>query len=200
MEHFVQLVLNYIQQGSYFAVLFSMILSNVSIPIPAELILGFSGYLVSQQHLVFGWVVGIAVLGELLGTTVMYFIGFYGGASFVLKYGNYVFLSISKVQQVQKWLIKYGPVTIFLGRILPVVRGLIPLSAGFLQVNFQVYILYIILSSLVWSLGLTYMGILLGENWHSITEFGHIIGELISGMFLFGVLYWLLKNEIRKRR
>ena len=182
MEQFLQPGLDYIKQGSYIAVFFSIALSNMSIPIPTELILGFAGCLVAQQRLVFSLVVGTAVLGELAGTTVMYLVGFYGGSVFVLKYSKYVFLSTRKLQQVQKWFVKYGPVTVFLGRVLPVVRGLIPLPAGFLQVDFRIYIIYIMLSSFVWSVGLVYLGIILGDNWPSINELGHTIGESVGGI------------------
>ncbi len=149
MDQFVQSGLDYIKQGSYGAVFLSIALSNMSIPIPTELTLGFAGYLVARQQLVFGWVVGTAVLGEVFGTTVMYLVGFYGGSVFILKYSKYVFLSTRKLQQAQQWFVRYGPVTVFLGRVLPVVRGLIPLPAGFLQVDFRIYIVYIILRSFV---------------------------------------------------
>jgi membrane protein DedA with SNARE-associated domain len=195
MEQFVQPGLDYIKQGSYVAVFFSIALSNMSVPIPTELILGFAGYLVAQQQLVFGWVVGTAVLGEVFGTTVMYLVGFYGGSVFILKYSKYVFLSTGKLQQAQQWFVKYGPVTVFLGRVLPVVRGLIPLPAGFLQVDFRIYLLYIILSSFVWSVGLAYLGMLLGANWQGINEFGHTIGESVGGIVLLAVVYWFLKSK-----
>ncbi len=188
MEQFVQWLLNYIQQGSYAGIFLGVTLSNISIPIPTELILSFAGYLVFQQKLIFSFVVVAAWLGELLGTTVMYLVGFYGGNGLVLKYSPYVFLSAHKLQKVQQWFDRYGSITVLLGRILPVIRGLIPLPAGFLQVNFKIYLLYIALSALVWTAALVLIGLVLGENWRSIHELGPVFGGLANGVILFGCL------------
>lgn len=192
MENIYQSVISYISVWGYWAIFWGMALGNANIPVPSELILGFAGYLVFAGKINFLLTVIIAMLGGLFGSIVSYFIGYYGGPSFIQRYGRYVLLSEKKLIVTQKWFERFGLIVTFFGRMIPFVRTFISLPAGFARVSFWKFVLYTILGSLPWTVALLYLGIVLGEKWFMLQNFGHatslaVIGGLVSWMVF---RYW----------
>lgn len=196
MEGFFQVVIDLIEIWGYPAILLGMALESANIPIPSELIFGFAGYLVFLGKLDFNLAVTAGVVGGLIGSILSYLVGYYGGPSFVMKYGRYIFLSEKNVIRAQKWFDQYGLITVLVARLLPVVRTFISLPAGFARVNFAQFILYTILGSVPWTIALIYIGMLLGENWHIMHSIGHEISLVVAGGLFILMIYYI----IRKRR
>ncbi|WP_378954686.1 DedA family protein [Pelosinus sp. sgz500959] len=196
MEGIFQVVLDLIEIWGYPAILIGMALESANIPIPSELIFGFAGYLVFLGRLDFNLAVTAGVIGGLLGSILSYSVGYYGGPNFVMKYGRYIFLSKKNVTKAQKWFDQYGLITVLVARLLPVVRTFISLPAGFARVNFLKFIVYTILGSVPWTIALIYIGMLLGENWHTMHTIGHEISLVVaSGLFILGIYYIIRKGQ-----
>lgn len=195
MEQLFQMVIHFIDIWGYSAVLIGMALESANVPIPSELIFGFAGYLVFLGTLNFKLVVIAGVVGGLLGSIVSYAAGYYGGPDFVKKYGRYVFLSEKNVDMAQKWFDRYGLVTVFVGRLLPVIRTFISLPAGFARVNFVKFVLYTILGSVPWTIALVYIGMLLGENWNLMRTVGHEASLVVAGGLVICLIYYIMKKK-----
>ncbi len=195
MEQLFHVVMEYIAARGYAAIALGMALESACVPIPSELIFGFAGYLVYMGKLDFGLTVWSGVIGGLIGSIAAYLIGYYGGRPFVDRYGRYVFISGRHVDTAQRWFDRYGLKATFFSRLLPVVRTFISLPAGFARVDFVKFVLYTLLGSLPWTIGLVYAGMLLGENWQRLTAIGHQASLAVAaGLAMIGVYYW------RKRR
>lgn len=192
MEQFFHVVIDYISLWGYTAIGIGMALESACIPIPSELIFGFAGYLVYLDRLDFTKAVIAGVVGGLIGSIAAYLIGFYGGQPFIARYGRYVFLSQRHVQTAQRWFDRYGIKATFFSRLLPVVRTFISLPAGFAQVNFSKFVIYTLLGSIPWAIGLLYVGMLLGENWQTLNVIGHNASLIVSvGLVVIGVYYYI---------
>ncbi|MBP2642126.1 MAG: yabI 2 [Firmicutes bacterium] len=200
MEIIYQSVISYITIWGYWAIFLGMALGNANIPVPSEIILGFAGYLVFAGELDATWAVTVAMLGGLFGSVVSYFIGYYGGPSFIHKYGRYVLLSEKKLVITQRWFERYGLAMTFYGRMVPFVRTFISLPAGFARVSFWKFVLYTILGSLPWTIGVLYLGVVLGENWSKLQDYGHIFTAILLVMLVgwlmvrYGRLHKLTKE------
>ena len=195
-----EIVINYIDSWGYIAIIIGMALESACIPIPSELIFGFTGYLVFLGRMDFTLAVVSGVVGGLLGSVLAYGVGYCGGAAFVERYGRYILLSKKHVAVAQHWFDRYGLKAVFYSRLLPVVRTFISLPAGFAQVNFGKFIVYTALGSLPWTMVLIYAGIMLGENWPKINEVGHDI-SLIVVIILIGLgVYYLVRSRADERR
>ncbi|HVN66826.1 MAG TPA: hypothetical protein VMT55_00515, partial [Candidatus Sulfotelmatobacter sp.] len=69
----------------YLGVLTLMIFESACVPIPSEIIMPFSGFLVTTGKLNL-WLVALAgATGNLIGAVITYAIGYYGGRPFILK-------------------------------------------------------------------------------------------------------------------
>src|SRR5579884_3048525 len=107
-----------------------MALESCNIPIPSEIILPLSGFLVGQGVFSFWPAVLAGSVGGTLGSAVSYWIGALGGRPLMLRYGRYVLISAADAQQADVFFEKHGDVTAFVSRLLPVVRTFISLPAG----------------------------------------------------------------------
>lgn len=190
MENLYVLVTQYIDAWGYWAIFIGMALESANIPIPSELIFGFAGYLVYLGKLNFWLAITYGVLGGLSGSIVSYTIGYYGGRPFVLKYGKYFFVTHKKIELAQHWFDRYGLMAVFAGRLLPVIRTFISLPAGFARIDFSKFILYTTIGSIPWTITLTYLGVMLGENWHILTTYGHQISIYVMILLVVTAVVW----------
>lgn len=152
----------------YGGIVLAMAIESACIPLPSEVIMPFSGYLVSRGRFSL-WGVSLAgALGCTLGSAVAYAVGAYGGRPFILKYGRYVLITPHEVDRADRWFARYGMAATFISRLLPVIRTFISLPAGIARVPVGRFLFYAFLGSLPWSWALAYVGMLLGEHWDRV--------------------------------
>ena len=199
VEHFTQIFLSFIASWGYVAVAVLMAAENACIPIPSELILGFAGYLIFAGHMSFEGALLAGVVGGLLGSFFAYEVGARGGRPFVDKYGKYFLIKQSHVNVAQDWFDRYGLKAVFFSRMLPVVRTFISLPAGFARVAPKRFFLYTIAGSLPWTAAILYAGMVLGESWTDLMEYGHEASMIfvVVAVIVIAVLYlrWRRKKN-----
>ena len=188
----VAFVIGTISSVGYWGVFILMTLESACIPIPSEIIMPFSGFLVSLGKLDIIWVTLTAAFGNLIGAVITYTIGYYGGRPFVLKYGKYFFIKEKEVHHAEKFFQRWGDFAVFLARNLPIVRTFISLPAGVAEMNFPKFALFSFIGSIPWCFALAYIGLMLGNNWMVIRKYGHILDIIVGiGIVLFiGKLIW----------
>ena len=199
VEHFTQIFLSFIASWGYVAVAVLMAAENACIPIPSELILGFAGYLIFAGHMSFEGALLAGMVGGLLGSLFAYEVGARGGRPFVDKYGKYFLIKQSHVNVAQEWFDRYGLKAVFFSRMLPVVRTFISLPAGFARVDPKRFCLYTIMGSLPWTAAILYAGMVLGESWTDLMEYGHEASMIfvVVAVIVIAVLYlrWRRKKN-----
>ena len=171
------------------AVFVLMLLESMGILIPSEAISPFAGYLVSEGRMTLLAAVAAGVLGNLVGSWVAYFIGLWGGRELWFRYGRYVGVRAHHLDIAEKWFDKYGEVTVFVSRCLPVVRTFISFPAGTAKMNLTKFSIYTLLGCIPWVFALTYLGYVLGENWERIGDFLHYLDYAVAVAFIVGVVY-----------
>ena len=201
LDYFSQIFLSFIASWGYVAVAVLMAAENACIPIPSELILGFAGYLVFAGHMSFEGALAAGMVGGLLGSIFAYEVGARGGRAFVEKYGKYFLIKKSHVDIAQHWFDRYGLKAVFFSRMLPVVRTFISLPAGFARIDTKRFFVYTIAGSLPWTVAILYAGMVLGESWTLLMEYGHeasIIFVVLS-LIVIAVLYIRWRKKKKRR-
>jgi len=182
----------------YAGIFVAMAIESACIPLPSEVIMPFSGYLVSQGRFSL-WGVSLAgALGCTLGSTAAYAVGAYGGRPFILKYGRYFLVTAHEVDRADRWFARYGMAATFISRLLPVIRTFISLPAGVARVPFTRFLVYAFLGSLPWSWVLAYVGLLLGEHWDRVGGVLHSLDVLIVLVLAAGVGWFLWRHWPRR--
>ncbi len=170
-----------------------MAIESACIPLPSELIMPLAGWmLIKEESLsaVYTLVAGVyGALGNTIGSAIAYGVGMRGGRPFLEKYGTYILISRHDLDLADRWFNKHGSWAIFASRLLPVVRTFISLPAGIARMHFVKFLIYTLLGSFLWSVGLAYGGYQLGEHWEQIRTvmrpFDPLIGVLIIVLIAF---------------
>jgi membrane protein DedA with SNARE-associated domain len=200
LESLMFFIINTIRALSYFGVFILTAAESACIPIPSEVIMPFSGFLVAQGYFNFILVVLVATLGELCGGTIAYFIGKTGGRRLVEKYGKYILISHHDLNKADSWFQKYGDKTVFFGRLLPIIRTYISFPAGVSKMKYSRFAIFTVLGTLPWVIVLTYLGIKLGNNWEIIRIYFHKFDILILILIIIGLIWYVWRHikNIRK--
>ena len=161
----MEIIIDFLTEWGYTALFITMALENMNIPIPSEIILGFAGFLVSQQIFSFWPTIIVGTIAGLTGSLLSYYIGLKGGREFMLRHTAKGGLGAKKLVSAKNWFETYGGIAIFTGRLLPGIRTFISLPAGISRYPLSPFILYTILGTIPWTILLVYLGDMLGENW-----------------------------------
>ena len=161
----MEIIIDFLTEWGYTALFITMALENMNIPIPSEIILGFAGFLVSQQIFSFWPTILVGTIAGLTGSLLSYYIGLKGGREFMLRHTAKGGLGAKKLVAAKNWFETYGGIAIFTGRLLPGIRTFISLPVGISRYPLSPFILYTILGTIPWTILLVYLGDMLGENW-----------------------------------
>jgi membrane protein DedA with SNARE-associated domain len=183
-----------ISSMGYLGVILLMAIESACIPLPSEIIMPFSGYLVYTGRFNLWWVATAGALGCNLGSWVAYWIGYHGGRPLVEKYGRYIWLSKTELDLADRFFQRWGSATVFFSRLLPVVRTFIALPAGIARMPQGRFHLYTFLGSWPWCLGLAWVGMKLGERWDSdprLKMWFHRFDAVIAALIVLGVVWFV---------
>ncbi|MCX6825899.1 MAG: DedA family protein [candidate division Zixibacteria bacterium] len=192
-----QWIIDVISKSGYAGIIATMGIESACIPLPSEIIMPFSGSLVSSGRFTMLGVSMAGALGCVIGSVIAYAAGYYGGRPFIEKYGRYILLTKKDIDSAEKWTTRYGDIAIFVSRLLPVIRTFISLPAGIAKMNFPKFILYTFLGSLPWCWALAYVGKILGDNWTSLGKYFHSV-DIVIGLIILAAVVFFIWHKFKK--
>jgi membrane protein DedA with SNARE-associated domain len=192
-------IMNGISAMGYWGVGFMMAIESACVPLPSEIIMPFSGFLVANGTFTLWGVTLAGALGSVVGSAIAYYAGLWGGRSFIEKYGKYILITKHDLNIADNFFNKYGGSAVFFSRMLPVVRTFISLPAGIAKMNFWKLSIYTFLGSVPWCLFLAYIGKKMGDKWDTLGVYFHKFDIVIVILFFVGVA-WFIKRHIGIRK
>jgi membrane protein DedA with SNARE-associated domain len=200
IEPLTEFILRLISAFGYPGIVFLMTLESAGMPVPSEVVMPFSGFLVYQGQMSLLWTTIAGALGNLLGSVIAYYIGMYGGRAFIFKYGKYVFINNSHLHHAEEWFAKYGEKAVLMGRLLPVIRTFISFPAGMAEMNFNRFVLGTVVGSLPWCFVLTYAGVILREHWEDLLGLFHLLDFVVVFAVVAALLWVIVKSNKKRKR
>jgi membrane protein DedA with SNARE-associated domain len=190
-----------ISATGYFGIVVLMAIESACIPLPSEIIMPFSGYLVSIGQFS---LIGAATAGALgcnIGSTVAYYVAAKGGRPAFERWGRYVLISTAELNRAEHFFARYGAITVFIGRLLPVVRTFIAFPAGLARMPMVKFQIYTFLGSWPWCFGLAYIGMVLGARWDSDPTFRSLFHrfDAVIVALLVAAVAWFVWVRWRER-
>jgi membrane protein DedA with SNARE-associated domain len=193
VEFISDLIVNFIGTFGYRGIFFAMAIESACIPLPSEIIMPFSGFVVSEGNLTLWGITLAGALGNLFGSLFAYFIGLKGGRPFLERYGKFFLISQKKLQMTDNWFEKHGDKAVFIGRLLPAIRTYISLPAGIARMDFNKFVFYTFLGALPWCFALGYLGVVLGPKWVSLKSWFHLLDAIIILLVIASSIYFIFR-------
>jgi membrane protein DedA with SNARE-associated domain len=201
MLDFINHVYNFMQWPG---VVVLMAVESACVPLPSEIIMPLAGWmLVKDLALGLEYILmagAFGALGCVLGSVIAYEVGKVGGRPLLERYGRYLLITHHDLEVADRWFIKYGNLSIFTSRLLPVVRTFISLPAGIAKMNFIKFLVYTFIGSFIWCAGLAYGGYQLGQHWEQIQNaMGPatiVIAVVIVGFILFYIYRHIKHSKV----
>ena len=196
-----QFVTHVIDAGGYGGIVALLSLNSCGVPIPSELILPFSGYLVYMGRFSLLLVAIAGMVGCNIGSAVAYWIGAKGGRPLVMRYGKWVLMSAHDVDRMTGYFERYGSIIILIGRMLPIVQTFVAFPAGIAKMPRLRFHIYTTVGSFIWYSCLAWAGMKLGAAWNTdprIQQIFHRFHLVVEIALLLGVVYFMW-SHLRRR-
>jgi membrane protein DedA with SNARE-associated domain len=198
-------VVEVISAAGYLGVVALMAIESACIPLPSEVIMPFAGYLVSVGRFS---LIGAATMGAVgcnVGSTIAYYVAAKGGRPLIERWGKYILVSHHDIERAEWFFARYGAITVFIGRLLPVVRTFISFPAGLARMPMMKFQIYSFVGSWPWCFALAYVGVMLGARWNSDEAFRRLFHEfdavivavLLAGFAWFVWTHWRRASRSR---
>jgi membrane protein DedA with SNARE-associated domain len=178
-----------------------MTIESSFLPLPSEVVIPPAAWLASQGKMSLVWIVIAGTLGSMLGATINYYLSLWLGRLVVYKLletrlAKILRIKKSDLERTEQMFLKNANQATFVGRLLPVVRHLISIPAGFSKMPYSSFILFTALGSFLWVTILAIVGYTLGANQDLIVKY---YGELQTIVLSLGLI-WLIFFLFKKRK
>ncbi|KGI56313.1 DedA family protein [Campylobacter sp. MIT 97-5078] len=201
MQELIDFILHTASKLSYLGIVLLMTLESCFIPFPSELVMIPAGYLAHKGEFNIYVCIVCGVLGSILGALINYYLCFFFGRAFVLKWGKYIGLNEAKFAKFEVFFNKHGEFSTFVCRLIPGIRQYISMPAGLAKMNLKRFIFFTGLGSFLWVSILVLLGYFLGQNEELIAEYLHQIFIII---FIFiaiaSVFYIYIRKKPKQKR
>jgi membrane protein DedA with SNARE-associated domain len=176
-----------------------MVAESACIPIPSEGTMLFAGFNVSEGEYPLLVVVLVATAANVVGSWIAYAVGYYGRVDILEKHGKKLHINPSHLAWADRWFEKYGSWTVFLTRMLPIIRTFISLPAGVARMPFWRFTLLTAAGCLPWIFMLTLIGREVGDRWESWKDSLHYVDYAVAALIVLGIVYLVVRNRRRPR-
>jgi membrane protein DedA with SNARE-associated domain len=190
----VEVVTEFIGSTGLPAVFVLMTLESACIPIPSEAIMLFAGFAVSKGELTLVGIIAAGVLGNLLGSWIAYAVGYYGRLD-LLEKNRLIHINPKQLKWADDWFARYGSVTVFFSRMLPLVRTFISLPAGVARMPFWRFTFLTVAGCIPWVTALALIGKGVGSNWESWRHNLGYLDYVVVALVVVGIVYLLVRRR-----
>ena len=187
-------VINTLTSLGYFGIVLLMAIESACIPLPSEVIMPFSGFLVAKGTFTLWGAALAGAVGCTIGSAVAYVVGALGGRRLALKYGKFVLLSAHDIDVADRWFDRFGEATVFFARLMPLVRTFISLPAGIARMPFVRFLAYSFVGSLIWSAFLAYIGLQLGAHWDQLKPIFRKFDLLFAAAVVLLIAFYIYRH------
>lgn len=196
-ERIVELVVPFLSQYGYpvlFLLTFLETSAFLGLVAPGETIIVLCGFYAYRGVLDPWAVAGIAIVGAIAGDQVGYLLGRTYGHGLLTRFGKYVFLDRKRLRLTERYYGRHGGKTVFFGRFMSILRSFGPVVAGISRMRYPTFLMWSVLSCIVWGATFTVLGYFFGKSWEVIEEY---LGWGGVAAFVVGVvvILWLLHRK-----
>jgi membrane protein DedA with SNARE-associated domain len=169
-------------------------ISSMGLPVGSELAVIYGGVLASGQiphephHLNLVIVIVLAALGEVLGSSAGYAIGFFGGRPLVDRFGKYVLLTHKDLDRAEAWFERRGEPLVLFGRFIPLLRSFVSFAAGLGEMAVGKFVAFTVIGCAIWCTALASTGYALGSSYNHVLKGFNDAGYVLAALAVIAVV------------
>lgn len=187
---------------SYPGIAFLMFLENVFPPLPSELIMPLAGFQTGQGKLSLFGVILVGAVGSLVGQLPLYYLGKWVGKdklkAWADKRGEWIAVSGDDIEKADEWFGKHGSKAVLIGRLVPGVRSLVSIPAGFAGMSLPKFLGYSAIGTAAWAGLLAWLGSLLGDRYEQVEKFVNPVSYVVLGAIVLTLIVRVVKRRREK--
>ena len=157
----------------------------------------FAGFNVYQGHLTLFGIIVFGLVGDMLGASIAYAIGYFGRIELLERQGSRLHVSHRRLDLANRWFERWGSPVVFFSRMVPVVRAAVPYAAGVGEMPFWRFFILATLGSIPWIVGLALVGREVGSSWQSWRHSLEYV-DYVGAAIVVGVIAYLILRRTRK--
>jgi membrane protein DedA with SNARE-associated domain len=176
-------------------------MESTVLPIPSELVIPFAAQRAhASGNLSLAGIILAGAAGSWVGATLMYWVCRWAGRPLVLRYGRLFLVPEAKVHAAENWAARFGPFGVFMARLLPVVRHLIGIPMGIVEMDFRWYSVFTLLGSALWCGVLAWVGVKAGNDPQVLRgDLRQITIWLAGFLALLAAMYYFLVHRFMRK-
>jgi membrane protein DedA with SNARE-associated domain len=159
----------------------------------------FAGFNVSEGHLSLFGIIVFGVLGDMVGASIAYAIGYWGREELVERHGNKLHISKRRLDRAHSWFERYGAPVIVVSRCIPFVRAAFPYAAGVARMGYVRFLSFATIGSIIWISALGVLGRAVGSNWQSWRHNLEYVDYVAAALLVAAIAYLILRATRTRR-
>jgi membrane protein DedA with SNARE-associated domain len=169
-----------------------IVMSQLVIVPGTEVTMLFAGFNVDQHHLTLLGIIIAGVIGDVIGASAAYAIGYFGLHEVIGRRGP-LHIDDSKIEQARGWFDRWGSPVVGVSRCIPVFRSAPPYAAGVVKMAFWKFVLWSTIGSAVWMTGLGLLGKAVGSHWTQWKNHLDIVDYVVVALVVVALAWWLVR-------
>ena len=187
-----------VQHLGYAGVTLMVTMSQLIIVPGTEPTMLFAGFNVDTHHLTLVGIILFGILGDVLGASIAYAIGYFGLHEVLAARGP-LHIDQSKIERAHRWFDRYGAPSVAVSRIIPVFRSAPPYAAGIVRMPYLKFVTFATLGSTVWMVALGLLGKEVGSDWPKWKNHLDVVDYVVVALIVVAIVWWLVRL-VRSRR
>lgn len=194
-----QWIISTVGEWGYAGIIIMMAIESSFVPFPSEVIMVPAGYLCFKGQMSLPLVLISGFAGSMIGAWINYFLAMSLGRKFLYTYGAYFFMKPEALEKIEHFFKAHGAVSTFSGRLIPGIRQLISIPAGFSKMPLGLFSFYTFLGAGLWSSALVFLGYFMGEKENLIKDYVHELVWAALGLVVVIVAVYIYLNRRFKK-
>ena len=186
------------QDYGYWAIFFGIMLENMGLPLPGETVTLVGGFLAGSEELAYRWVLGSAIAGAVIGDSIGYWVGFYGGWSLLLRLGKLLRIEEHNLIKIREQFSQNADKAVIFGRFVALLRVFAGPLAGIAQMPYWQFLLCNLLGASLWGTAMVTLAFFVGRLIPLATLVGWVTQFTVAALAL--VLLWITVLWLLEKR
>jgi len=175
-----------------------LVAGSAGIPVSSEAVMLFAGFDVYRGHFTLVAIIIVGILGDLVGATLAYAIGYFGRIELIERHGAKVHLTPERLAWAERWFARHGARAIPICRILPLVRAYMSFPAGVAEFPYLRFLALSALGGIPWIAFWGILGRAIGSHYHSVQSNLHYV-DIAAVVVIAAAIVYLIYRRRRSR-